>query len=361
MSVVKSVSIIGNGATAMHLDGRLFVNRHTANFATSLANEGLAITFIEPRVPLIPNGNLQDGELPKAKVRSVHLDKSIEGLCRTAKALHQSDLVYIFYPGTVARYVARYCRFLGLPYAIYLRGEQFGSSCDVANLRGARFLCCVGGMDDKVRHLNSRVIPIRPMLDLTPLDAKRRDFLDRDDSPWRLLFVGRLEAAKGVPELIDAAYLLHATGVRFELTLVGGGELYPDLAARFGGKEDGFIRVTGVIDNKAELHARYESADIFVLPTHHEGFPRVLYEAMIKSNAIITTAVGGIPSILNDGVDALFCPVADPEAIVKILTSLVNDRVRMQSLSDNAQAKFHLLYRSRPDHSSAFLSEIQCA
>src|SRR5690606_33050095 len=177
-----------------------------------------------------------------------------------------------------------------------LRGERFDlEGGDGDNLRGARFVCCVGSLSQTLKGINANAISIQPMLDLRFEDCRKKNFLRRDTSPWQLLFVGRLEAAKGVPELIEAVHILEKKGIEFELTLVGGGPLYSELASRFGNSPGARVRVIGNVDNKAELHAYYESADVFVLPTHHEGFPRVLYEAMIKSNVILTTFVGGIP------------------------------------------------------------------
>ena len=349
------LAVIGNGATAVDLTGRRFVNRHTARFLLELASDGHGVTYMEPRVSLQANGNLQDGELPPQSVRSMPINRNRPlDLWRALRVLWQADLVYIFFPGTLPRAVARWCRLVGKPYAIYLRGEQFdltGSDADV--FRAAHFVCCVGGLGDRVRALNTQVIPIQPMLDLGPGDAHVRTIGLHRQAPWNLLFVGRLEAAKGVPELIRAAELLQARGFPFKLVLVGGGPLYAALHKRFGNEPGATIRMAGIIDNKTQLHAAYEAADLFVLPTHHEGFPRVLYEAMMKSNLILTTFVGGIPGVMRDQENAVRIPVGDAEAIANAVVAATADAARMQAIVDAALHTVLEILRHHPTHQAA--------
>lgn len=354
------LAVVGNGATAVDQAGRFYANRHTAQFLIELAGKGHRVAYLEPHVQLQSHGSLQDGELTQGLVDSVPLDKwNPLALWRALQVLRGVHFVYIFYPGTVARVVASLCRHMGRSYGIYLRGERFSSvGIDALNLRGARFICCVNGLGGRVQQLNRQVIPIRPMLDLSPSDALRRDFVNRDNSPWQLLFVGRLEVAKGVPELLKAAELLRARGLPFELTLVGGGPLYAELAARFGNEPGAPVRVTGIIDNKASLHQAYAEADLFVLPTHHEGFPRVLYEAMMKSNVILTTFVGGIPGLLQDGHDALRLPVGDAEGIADAISAAVADRQRMQGLADAGHATVQRVLSRQPTHLAAVLGQL---
>src|SRR5690606_13888714 len=118
------------------------------------------------------------------------------------------------------------------------------------------------------------------------------------------------------------------------------------------------VRVIGNVDNKAELHAYYESADVFVLPTHHEGFPRVQYEAMIKSNVILTTFVGGIPGLMRDGYNALRLPVGHPKCIADVIAESVSDRVRMQALVTAGIDTVQDVLRHRPTHLASVLRSI---
>lgn len=137
----------------------------------------------------------------------------------------------------------------------------------------------------------------------------------RLDDPLRLLFAGWMTIHKGVPELIEAARLLAADGARFRLTMVGGGDLIDD--ARLAASEpalSGCLFVTGWLDREA-LAAEMETADILVLPSHAEGFPNVVMEAMAEGLPVIATPVGAIPDSVIDGVNGFIIPVGNARAI----------------------------------------------
>jgi glycosyltransferase involved in cell wall biosynthesis len=189
-------------------------------------------------------------------------------------------------------------------------------------------------------------------------DAMRRDPRQREDRPLRLLFVGRIEAEKGVPELLEAAELLSRRGVTFELKLVGLGALSEELSARFPGDVPGLIRVLGAVEDRAKLMQMFGEADVFVLPTHHEGFPRVLYEAMIKSTAVITTMVGGIPGLMRDGENCLAVRVKDAEGIADAVNRLANDPGLLHALGAAGLATAIDVLENNVPHAEALQREL---
>jgi glycosyltransferase involved in cell wall biosynthesis len=73
---------------------------------------------------------------------------------------------------------------------------------------------------------------------------------------------------------------------------------------------------------KAEL---LREADVFVLASTSEGLPMALLEAMSYGLAIVATAVGGVPEVVEDGVQALVVPPGDPEALAAALGRLGDD------------------------------------
>ena len=85
------------------------------------------------------------------------------------------------------------------------------------------------------------------------------------------------------------------------MTLIGGGTLAGDLAARV--TETGLgdaVTLTGWLEPE-EVRARMAQSDVLVLPTYREGFPNALIEAFAQGLPAIATAVGGIPDSLKDG------------------------------------------------------------
>jgi len=350
------IVVVGNGPTAVDGDGVYHVERYAGRFLVDLAELGHRVAFLQPLERLLPDSNYYGCILPPDKVRMIGLDRrSRISLVRTMIAmlwaLIRADFVYIFFPGTLPSLVVRLCRMLGKRYGLYLRGEGFSEAEDHATIHGARFILSVSeGLLARVRHLNRKVGLIRPMVDLSREDAVRRDFSERRGRPLRLLFVGRLEAEKGTPELIEAAGLLQQRGMDFELTLVGGGPLHAELSRRFSPEPPQPIKVMGAVGDSGVLMRAYEEADLFILPTYHEGFPRVLYEAMIKSAVVITTMVGGIPSLMKGGQNCLAIPVGDAIAIADAVERLAGDAALMERLAGAGLATVLSVLQDNPPH-----------
>jgi glycosyltransferase involved in cell wall biosynthesis len=251
----------------------------------------------------------------------------LRALPRVLRAVWQADFVYLFLPGRLPALFGLAARLLRRPFGVYLRGE-IGGREERWTLPHARFVLAANdGLRARAAlHCRDTAL-IRPMIEFGVGDVVR-DRAHRRAPPWRLLFVGRVEERKGVGELLDAAALLRARGVDFELRLVGGAaegaerERLRERAAR-AGLEPAVFR--GVAQGREELAAHYRWADVLVLPTHTEGFARVLWEAMVFGLPVLTTFVGGIPSVLRDGVDALRLPLRDPRGLADAVQRALED------------------------------------
>lgn len=119
-----------------------------------------------------------------------------------------------------------------------------------------------------------------------------------------LLFCGRVVQDKGIEELIHALKILNEKfNNKFNLTLIGPvkkeyQKYLNDVSTKLGIAEK--IKWLGFIPFGERLFEAYRLADIFVLPSYHEGFPHSIWEAGANSVPVITTKVGGIPGIVND-------------------------------------------------------------
>ncbi len=140
-----------------------------------------------------------------------------------------------------------------------------------------------------------------------------------------LLCVGRLTSAKGQAILLEAVAQLHQQGISVTLTLVGMGPDQQSLAqyAKTLGISEQVV-FTGAVDQDHIL-AYYQAADIFVLPSFAEGLPVVLMEAMAMEIPCITTAITGIPELIQHDQDGLLVAAADSEGLTQAIAKLVND------------------------------------
>jgi glycosyltransferase involved in cell wall biosynthesis len=154
-----------------------------------------------------------------------------------------------------------------------------------------------------------------------------------DEPVVRLLFLGNLMRAKGFIELIDAVAALRSAGQPVELDLAGGflSDLdRADALQRVAGLGD-VVRLHGVVEGerKAEL---LRQAHIFVFPSHSEGHPYVILEAMAAGLPVIATALPAVCETVLHGETGLIVPVRDERALCSAIIELMGDpekRVRM--------------------------------
>lgn len=153
----------------------------------------------------------------------------------------------------------------------------------------------------------------------------------------RILFLGRLEAAKGVFELLAAGARL-AAGFP-ELRLVLGGEGDADAVRRRAAELGIAERVELLGWAGPELRdAELARASVFCLPSHAEGLPMSLLEAMAAGKAAVAAHVGGIPEILRDGANGLLVPPHDADALAQALARVLRDDGLRAQLGRQARA-----------------------
>jgi glycosyltransferase involved in cell wall biosynthesis len=160
--------------------------------------------------------------------------------------------------------------------------------------------------------------------------------IDKRAEPGRILFLGRVEAAKGVAELIDAAALLAPRFPHLRLVLAGSGDLD---AWRRAAAERGVARqveLTGWLDDAARAQ-QLARASVFCLPSHAEGLPMALLEAMAAGKAVVASAVGGIPEAVRDGEDGLLVAPRDGAALAAALARVLEDGALRARLGECAR------------------------
>jgi glycosyltransferase involved in cell wall biosynthesis len=132
----------------------------------------------------------------------------------------------------------------------------------------------------------------------------------------RLVCVARLHVEKGHLVLLEAAARLAASGLRFEILLVGDGPLRQVIEekVRSLGLKDRVL-VAGWM-NAEQVRDAILSARALVLPSFTEGLPVVLMEAMALGRPVISTAIAGIPELVAPDVNGWLVPAGSVEALV---------------------------------------------
>jgi len=160
---------------------------------------------------------------------------------------------------------------------------------------------------------------------------------DRDGQ--RLIFVARLAEVKGLKVLFDAMVRLRKTYPKLRLTVVGDGpsrSRYETLAAQLGLAES--IRFTGY-QSQPEVAALLTDADVFVLPSFAEGVPVTLMEAMSVGLPVVSTTVGGVTELVEDGINGFCVAPGDVDGLVNRIDRLLADPNLRTKLGSAGQAK----------------------
>ncbi|WP_221240500.1 glycosyltransferase [Sphingobium boeckii] len=116
----------------------------------------------------------------------------------------------------------------------------------------------------------------------------------------RLCCVARLSAQKGLPLLIEAAALIDRRGLDFHLTLVGDGEMRPEIEQMIAGHGlEAKVHIAGWSSSEA-VRDHILNARAMVLPSFAEGLPVVIMEALALSRPVIATAIAGTPELVDE-------------------------------------------------------------
>lgn len=174
---------------------------------------------------------------------------------------------------------------------------------------------------DKLHIVHCGIIPERYGRDASRTSGKR------------LVFVGRLAAAKGVPVLVDAFREVLRRHPDATLTLVGDGPERPLIEARAteAGISDA-LEITGYLSQSA-VADRLGEGDVFVLPSFAEGLPVVLMEAMASGLPVVATRIAGVSELVEDGVSGLLVPPGDATALAGAICRLFGDAALRERLA----------------------------
>lgn len=176
--------------------------------------------------------------------------------------------------------------------------------------------------------LNADVMPQRP--------AKPND-------KFVIFFVGRLERDKGVGDLLQAVARLKNRD-QLEVRLVSDGSMaaeYKALAHELG--LDNTVKFLGQLPPR-KTAKQFAAADMFVLPSYHEGFPIVILEAWAARLPLVTTSVGAMKTVCHHGEDALIITPGDVDALVQAIEALRDDEALRGKLAANGRKLVETTY-----------------
>ncbi len=183
------------------------------------------------------------------------------------------------------------------------------------------------------KNIRVQHMPIRPSEHISEESISTlRSSLGFNSKTRVLLSVGRLSHEKGHADLIKAFAIIRksAPSAALRLVVVGDGPERPQIEGlcRSLGLEETVI----LAGQQDDVNPYYALADVFVLPSHSEGSPNVLLEAMAAGVPVVATAVGGIPEIVTNQQEGLLVPKCDITAMASAVVQLLHDPVLCERL-----------------------------
>lgn len=171
-------------------------------------------------------------------------------------------------------------------------------------------------------------------------DAKRELGIAEDRT--LIVAVGRLSPEKKFRMLIQSTARMIAEGCNIAVAIAGEGSERDALQALI--ESTGYadrIRLVGFLADPRPL---YEAADIYALSSDREGLPNVLLEAMTYSVPVVSTAVAGVPRLIQDGENGLLTPLGDEAGFLSALRRVVAETELRRRLGDAARATIEARY-----------------
>ncbi len=314
----------------------LFAGKTRASVSASVPREDV-IAGLEVKHPRF---------LHVPRVSIVHPPLYAAGVARQALRYRSADVILspFAYPDGVAAVLLG--RALGLPVAIKLHGGDMNVAAKMpaakrwlswAFPRCARVVAVSYPLAQAAAAFGvpwSKIAVIEDGVDADLFrirDAKaEKRALGLAEDRRHIVYVGRLEARKGTPELCEAFERLAARVSDVDLVLVGEGESSAACRA-FAERMHGRVVLAGEV-GPDEVARYYSASDVTTLPSHAEGTPNCVIEALASGRPVVATHVGGIPDMIHHEGMGLLVPPKDVSALVSALERSLATRYEPQAI-----------------------------
>ena len=177
------------------------------------------------------------------------------------------------------------------------------------------------------------------------------DPLPQSDRSIKIVMPAQLVRTKGQHTAIEAARLLKQRGHDFVMWICGDVKMGVSTAYQqqllatieaYDLTDDVFL-----LGHREDVRALMAQATMLILPTLTEGFPRVIWEAMLLGCPVVATPAGGVTDLIIDDQTGLLFEMEDSEALANNIERLINQDALKQQLTDNARA--YVRERFAPD------------
>jgi len=188
-------------------------------------------------------------------------------------------------------------------------------------------------------------VPAKRLLQLNNVAAMQRRGVNQQPLPERrnpsaasfkmVGFIGRLEPVKGGADFIAAAAEILASTSKVKFVIAGAGSKKQNLQAQV--HELGLetqVEFLGFVEDPAAL---LQQLDVYVLPSLDEGVPLSLLEAMAAGVPVVASRVGGVPEVIEAGVNGLLVPPRRPDLLAEAIKSCLDNPLEAEQRAGRAK------------------------
>ncbi|MDT7604950.1 MAG: hypothetical protein QOF61_2947 [Acidobacteriota bacterium] len=304
---------------------------------------GDCLPFTRANITVVPQRETGGDNLRAKAAQVFMLPLLISGLCR---AMRRADAIHVRCPGNlgllsiflaplfsrrrIAKYAGQWSGYAGEPWTARLQRKLLGSRLWRAPVT------VYGRWANQPPH----VVPFFTSILTDEQVARARDAARRkrfDAAPLRVLYVGRLYEGKNIDVLLAALGELKTQGVELTCDIVGEGHLRASLEGQVAslGLRDR-VAFAGGVDFERVLDY-YERAQILVLASENEGWPKAIAEGMAFGLVCVGADTGFVPEMLNDGRGIVVAP-GDAGALARALRRIAESPAECTQMSARASA-----------------------
>jgi glycosyltransferase involved in cell wall biosynthesis len=194
------------------------------------------------------------------------------------------------------------------------------------------------------------VVIIPNSIDFSIANAMERHVSNTKKKECLVLFLGWLSVRKGLLDALHAADLIHKCMPEVHFVFAGNIEPGPDreMIETACGKASKNENITfpGLVTGEGKI-SLLSRASIFILPSYHENLPVAILEAMAMGLPIVSTAIAGIPELIEDGKNGFLIQPGDYSALADRIIQLIQDPELCQTMEEANIAKIRNMYHPR--------------
>jgi glycosyltransferase involved in cell wall biosynthesis len=150
-----------------------------------------------------------------------------------------------------------------------------------------------------------------------------------------IAMVGRLHPAKGHRDILPIIGRLQGDNIPCHLIIIGDGELKEDIQKSIN--DHRLEKIVTLVGQRKDVPQILSAVDILLMPSRWEGLPIALLEGMSLGKAVLATAVGGIPEVIQDGINGLLAESGNEENLELKLRKLISDETLRKRLGSKAR------------------------